>query len=122
MSVEYILTFVVFCIGSFGLSNLYLYLIKQGNLFSFMNKYLLYFKNKNEFIFRSIGGCSICTTQRFADLSFIFLSSIYFDEINKFYLLPLYCLYGGFTFWLFGLNQPKEEKHEIVTEKHSFKK
>jgi len=28
MSIEYILTFVVFCIGSFGLSNLYLYLIK----------------------------------------------------------------------------------------------
>lgn len=119
MSINYILSFVVFCISSYGLSKLYQYLIKEGNLFDFMRMPLTYFQNKNEFVFKSIGGCEICNTQRFADLTYLVLTIVFYNELSWYLILFNYCMYGGFTFWLYGKDQQPQQIQDkkIVTEK-----
>lgn len=128
MTIEFILTFFVFAMAANGLGNLYLYLIREGQLFAFMQKPIKYFSGKNgivaKFIHKSIGGCEICTVQRFGDLSFAFFMS-YFTMpgtliISILSWFALYCLFGGLIFYFTAIaskqsNQPitKSQKIEL---------
>lgn len=125
MTIEFILTFFVFAMSANGLGNLYLYLIRDGQLFSFMQKPLIYFSSKkgliSKFIHKSIGGCEICTIQRFGDLSFAFFMS-YFSMpgdviITSISWFALYCLYGGLIFYFSAIAsrqaQPKTTSKKI---------
>ena len=93
----FILYFAVFAASAVGLGNLYLHLIQPIAPLSFMQKALDWSKPKSEFLYKSIGGCKICTIQRFADLSFIFLMCI--NRPQWYFIFPLYCLYGGLVFY-----------------------
>jgi len=77
MTIEFIIYFFVLALASNGLSKLYLYLIQPNELFSFMQPAIRYFETRSEFIYRSIGGCKICTTQRFADIAYILLTLLF---------------------------------------------
>lgn len=128
MTIEFILTFFVFAMSANGLGNLYLYLIREGQLFAFMQGPIKYFSGKNgivaKFIHKSIGGCEICTVQRFGDLSFAFFVS-YFTMpgtliISILSWFTLYCLFGGLIFYFTAIasnksNQPitKSQKIEL---------
>ena len=63
-----ILLFALFAFASNGLAKLYLYLIRKGQLFSFMQKPIVYLQDKKNplaiFAYKSIGGCEVCTIQR----------------------------------------------------------
>lgn len=97
MNIEFILTFFVFALAATGLGNLYLHLIQPLQLLSFMQRPLNWAKTHSVFLFKSIGGCKICTIQRFADLSFVFL--LYVSPVWWAYWFPLYCLFGGAVFF-----------------------
>lgn len=107
--VQLLLTYIVFAFSACGLGKLYLFLIRQGQLLSFMQKPLKYFENRNEFIYKSIGGCDTCTIQRFADVSFVVL--VLLNPIRFHHYLALtvilwffiYCLFGGMVFYATAL-------------------
>ena len=107
-----ILLFALFAFASNGLAKLYLYLIRKGQLFSFMQKPIVYLQDKINplaiFAYKSIGGCEVCTIQRFADVAFIVL--IYMSPIHLHWLLWsfLYCLFGGLSFYATMLTQREQ--------------
>ena len=107
-----ILLFALFAFASNGLAKLYLYLIRKGQLFSFMQKPIVYLQDKKNhlaiFTYKSIGGCEVCTIQRFADVAFIVL--IYMSPIHLHWLLWsfLYCLFGGLSFYATMLTQREQ--------------
>jgi hypothetical protein len=107
-----ILLFALFAFASNGLAKLYLYLIRKGQLFSFMQKPIVYLQDKKNplaiFAYKSIGGCEVCTIQRFADVAFIVL--IYMAPIHLHWLLWtfLYCLFGGLSFYATMLTQREQ--------------
>jgi hypothetical protein len=118
MTTEFILTYLIFAFASVGIGNLYLYLIRPAQLFAFMQKPLAYFSDKpgilSKFIYKSIGGCGVCTVQRFTDLTFAFL--IYHFELpGQTWAVCLewfgfYILFGGLSFYAQALaqKQPNE--------------
>lgn len=109
-----IITFVAFAFACNGLGNLYLFLIREGQLFSFMQKALKHFEKKNVFIYKSIGGCETCTIQRFADIAFIvliLLNPIRFFQNGVGNFLTwffIYCLFGGLVFYATALVSKNE--------------
>ena len=115
-----ILLFALFAFASNGLAKLYLYLIRKGQLFSFMQKPIVYLQDKKNplaiFTYKSIGGCEVCTIQRFADVAFIVL--IYMSPIHIHWLLWsfLYCLFGGLSFYATMLTQ-REQTPPKTTQK-----
>lgn len=115
-----ILLFALFAFASNGLAKLYLYLIRKGQLFSFMQKSIVYLQDKKNplavFAYKSIGGCEVCTIQRFADVAFIVL--IYMSPIQLHWLLWsfLYCLFGGLSFYATMLTQ-REQTPPKTTQK-----
>lgn len=111
ITTTYILTFFVLCAGSVGLGNLYLHLIEPGQLLSFVQNILVRLSkstmNKSiEFLYKSIGGCAVCTRQRFTDLSFVFLC--FALPFNWWFVFPLYAIYGGLAYYLESLNMNKQ--------------
>ena len=112
ITTTYILTFFVLCAGSVGLGNLYLYLITPGQLLSFVQPLLVSLSKVSshhkgiEFLYKSIGGCAVCTRQRFTDLSFIFLC--FALPFNWWYVFPLYAIYGGLAFYFDALNTNRQ--------------
>mgnify|MGYP006390172165 FL=1 len=115
-----ILLFALFAFASNGLAKLYLYLIRKGQLFSFMQKPIVYLQDKKNplaiFAYKSIGGCEVCTIQRFADVAFLVL--IYMSPILLHWLLWsfLYCLFGGLSFYATMLTQ-REQTPSKTTQK-----
>ena len=97
MTIEFIIYFFVLAMASNGLSRLYLYLIQPNELFSFVQPWIKYFETRNDFIFRSIGGCKICTMQRFADLTYILLSILFFQ--GWVYCIIFYFLFSGLSLY-----------------------
>ena len=103
--IEFILYFFGIAICVVGLSDLYLHLISKGQFLDIMDSVLMKLKNISDkgskwalFAFKSLGGCKVCTTQRFADLGFILLVLLF---TQKWYVwLIAYCLFGGLVFWL----------------------
>jgi hypothetical protein len=103
MATNNILLFLILSAGASGLGSLYLHLIKPMQLLSFMQKPLDYFKDKNVFMYKSLGGCKICTIQRFADV--IFIAYALFTHMNIWLVLPLYCVFGGLVFYATSLTE-----------------
>jgi len=104
--IEFILLYWTLCIASVGLGKLYAYLIQPGQLLSFMQPVIAEMKHHNQFVYKSIGGCDVCTRQRFTDLSFLLLITIappiiegLILPLNILLYLVLYCLYGGLAFY-----------------------
>lgn len=118
---QLLITFVVFGFSACGLGLLYMVLIREGQLFSFMQGPINFF-GQNEgvlsnFIHKSIGGCEICTIQRFADISFIIL--ILTSPIHLHFLLWffLYCMFGGLVFFATALIKKDEPGPTKTTQK-----
>jgi hypothetical protein len=105
MNTTYIIYFLVLAIACNGLAKLYLYLIQPEQLFSFVQKWIKYFATRNDFIYRSLGGCKVCTVQRFAELSYILLSVLFFNGwVLTLVFYPLFC---GLVFYFSELtNRP----------------
>jgi hypothetical protein len=103
MATNNILLFLMLSVGASGLGSLYLHLIKPMQLLSFMQKPLDYFKDKNVFMYKSLGGCKICTIQRFADV--IFIAYALLTSLNIWLVLPLYCVFGGLVFYATSLTE-----------------
>lgn len=104
--IEFVLLFWTLCIASVGLGKLYAYLIMPGQLMSFMQQVIAEMKHHSEFIYKSIGGCDVCTRQRFTDLTYVLLIAIAPPTLpglnivlNFLLYLALYCLYGGLAFY-----------------------
>ena len=124
---EFIITYLVMSMAAVGTGKLYMYLIQQGQLFKFMQPIIAECKHINDFLFRSIGGCEVCTIQRFNDLSYIILLSItddiFFEShilISLFGYFILYIFYAGLSFFFYSLvsiqrsiEKPKIEKSTI---------
>ena len=125
MTIEFIITFFVFAMAANGLGNLYIYLIRPGQLFSFMQLPIKYFSDKKgilaRFIYKSIGGCEICTIQRFGDMAFAFFVSCFVMPGPTWWVCVswffLYCLFGGLLFYFTAIasnkNQPQTKKQNI---------
>lgn len=107
MGIEFIITFAVLAFASCGLGNLYLYLIRRGQLLGFMQSVLEWIKPKSTFLYKSLGGCEVCTIQRIADLSFLFMVFLYgftgaiWERALTWF--AIYCLYGGLVFYASAL-------------------
>lgn len=96
MTILSIILLLTFSLFSASLGRLYQYLIQPSQLFGFVSKMLP--KIKNLYIYKSIGGCEICTTQRIAD--FYFILYICLTDLHWWLYIPLYLGHGGFVFWL----------------------
>lgn len=96
MDIQHILLLLTFSLFSASLGRLYQYLIQPTQLLGFVAKLLP--KIKNQFVYKSIGGCEVCTTQRIADLYFILY--IYLTDLAWCIYIPLYIGHGAFVFWL----------------------
>ena len=104
--IEFILLYWTLCIASIGLGKLYIYLIRPGQLLEFMQPVIAEMKHHSEYLYKSIGGCDVCTRQRFTDLSYLLLVAIAPPIIpglnivlNILLYFALYCLYGGLAFY-----------------------
>lgn len=128
LMIQILLTFLVFAFSACGLGKLYLILIRHGQLLSFMQRPLRYLQDRKDpasiFAYKSIGGCDICTVQRFADVAFFFL--VYTNQgtfhsntiLNILAWFFLYCLFGGMVFYATSLitkdpPQPKKTTETI---------
>jgi hypothetical protein len=107
---EFILLYIILCIASVGTGRLYLYLIRPGNLFDFIQPLLADLKRENTFLFKSLGGCDVCSRQRFTELSYILLLAVapsIFNNYNVFigigFHIVLFCFYGGLAFYFDSL-------------------
>jgi len=117
MGLDYIISLLVLALSVTGLSKLYAYLIHPNNLFGFVQKWLVWLKDRSEFTYRSIGGCNVCTTQRFADIFFI-LHSLYFSTFVWYWYIVVYILFGGLVFFLSGIFDKKNiPTPETITKK-----
>lgn len=104
--IEYALLYFILCLSSVGLGKLYIYLIQPGRLFQFMQHVLVELKNESQFLYKSLGGCDVCTRQRFTDLSYVILlvispsvfSNHHYITIGLLHLI-MYCFYGGLAFY-----------------------
>lgn len=115
MTTEFILTFLVFAFASVGCGNLFLFLIRPGQLFEFVQPALKYLQDKPgilaKFIYKSIGGCGVCTVQRFTDLFFLFI--VYWFELPGvkiqvfFEWFGLYIVFGGLSFYAQAIAQKR---------------
>jgi len=122
--IEYALLYILLCLSSVGLGKLYIYLIQPGRIFQFMQHVLVELKNEAPFIYKSIGGCDVCTRQRFTDFSYIILLIItppifggfHYITIGLLHLI-MYCFYGGCAFYLESLitNVPTIEQPKTKT-------
>jgi len=115
MTIQFLLSFIIFNISAVGLAKLYLALIQPNQLLSFMNKPLVWAQNNSKFIFKSIGGCTICTIQRFLDLSFIMI--VFANDINYWLVFPLYCLYGGLGYYIASIQQEQPTQPKEIHQK-----
>lgn len=116
--IEYVITLTILALSVSGLSKLYQYLIHPSEFLGFVNKWIVYFKDKNVFIYKSIGGCSICNTQRFADIFFLIHSCYYINFVTWYSFIIYYVLFGGLVFYLTVIT----EKNKIVDQKKETEK
>jgi hypothetical protein len=115
ISIQFLLSFVIFNVSAVGLAKLYLVLIQPNQLLSFMNRPLLWAQNNSKFIYKSIGGCTICTIQRCLDLSFIMI--VLTNHVNYWLIFPLYCLYGGLGFYVASIQQEQKPQPKEIHQK-----
>ena len=103
--IQFVLIAVVLCLSTSGLGALYIKLINPDELLSFMQIPLNYFKTRNEFMYKSLGGCSLCARQRITDVSFVLLTILHpalfhwHFALNFIAYFVLYCLYGGLAYY-----------------------
>lgn len=121
---EFILCYLILSMSAVGLGKLYMYLIQPNQLFEFMQPILAEAKYINVFLYRSIGGCEICTIQRFNDFSFIILLSItepLFPELHNLIRVLLYIvfyvLYAGLSYYFLNLISVKQNQEKPKIEK-----
>jgi len=123
MTIQFLLSFIIFNISAVGLAKLYLALIQPNQLLSFMNKPLVWAQNNSKFIFKSIGGCTICTIQRFLDLSFLmvmvitYLNSWITFPLYYWLIFPLYCFYGGLGYYIASMQQEQAPQPKEIHQK-----
>lgn len=115
ISIQFLLSFVILNVSAVGLAKLYMVLIQPNQLLSFMNRPLLWAQNNSKFIYKSIGGCTICTIQRFLDLSFIMI--VLTNNVNYWLIFPLYCLYGGLGFYVASIQQEQKPQPKEIHQK-----
>jgi hypothetical protein len=104
-TVTFIISYFVLCLASVGTGKLYLWLIRPDNLFGFIQPTLVRLQPSNGFLFKSIGGCDVCTRQRFTELSYILLICL-INPLSGWYNVIhflLFIFYGGLAFYLESL-------------------
>lgn len=114
--VEFILIYLILCVSSVGTGKLYLWLIHPERLFSFMQPLIHEMKNESTFLYKSIGGCEVCTRQRFTEFSYLlvlFLSNPLHGWYNLIHIV-LFVFYGGLAFYFDSLTWPKEPKERPI--------
>jgi hypothetical protein len=116
MLLEFTLLFAVFSASSVGVGKLYLHLIKPGELFDFMQNILVEFKHENNFLYKSFGGCELCTRQRFTEVSYILLVAICnpFNGWYNLFHLALFILFGGLSYFLDSLVPRITDQPQII--------
>lgn len=104
--IEYALLYLILCLSSVGLGKLYIYLIQPGRVFQFMQYVLVELKSESTILYKSLGGCDVCTRQRFTDLSYVLLLVISPSPFSQHHYLTIfllhllmYCFYGGLAFY-----------------------
>lgn len=113
MSTEFVLTFMLLAFAVVGVGELYLHITSQGQFFDVMQRPLTWLHARAErsgiakFAYKSLGGCRICTIQRFADLGallliFLFPEPWYFDLLT-------YVLFGGMVFYAQSRGQSQQQ-------------
>lgn len=104
--IEFSLLFLILCVSSVGTGRLYLWLIKPDNIFEFMQPFLVDMKRENTFIYKSLGGCDVCTRQRFTELSYLLLVTICnpFNGWYNWFHLALFIFYGGLAYYFDSFN------------------
>ena len=119
--IAFIIWFTVLCLASVGLGKLYSYMIQPGQILAFMQPVIAEMKHHNQFIYKSIGGCDVCTRQRFTDMSYIFLIMIMppiLPDTNQVLLaiiyIFLYCLYGGLAFYFEAFVTQEPQQHPVI--------
>lgn len=100
------LTILLLAIAAAGISMMYQYLILPGQLFSFMQRLLIWLQKKRGalpvFLYKRLGGCEVCNTQMFADLIYI-MAIILIGNVAWWAILIGYVLFGGLVFYLYQL-------------------
>lgn len=115
---EFILWYLVFSMSAVGTGKLYMYLIQPNQLFAFMQPVISEAKFINNFLYRSIGGCEICTIQRFNDFAYIVLLSITDSILPDSSLvivitayIILYIMFAGLSYFMYSLIQVRNIQH-----------
>lgn len=115
------LFYFVLCIASVGTGRLYLWLIRPNNLFGFIQPLLVELQNESTFLYKSIGGCDVCTRQRFTEFSYL-LVLFACNPLHGWYNLihiPLFVFYGGLAFYFESLvTIPSQAPKMEVKTKH----
>jgi len=94
-----ILLFIVFSVASVGVGNLYLFLIRDGQLLGFMQHVIEEYK-ANQFIYKSIGGCNVCTRQRFVEIVYVVFLFTCECQVYWWSAIIGYILFSGVAFYM----------------------
>ena len=111
-----ILLFIVFAVAAVGVGNLYLYMIRDGQLLGFMQHVIDEYK-ANQFIYKSIGGCNVCTRQRFVEI--VYVVFLFASQMDWFWWSAIigYILFSGVAFYMDSLT--KQSAVDVKKEKLS---
>lgn len=114
---NFIVIFIFFSLLPFPIAELLMYTMQPGRVFGFVGRKVD--KIKNKFWYNSLGGCSVCFTQRIAEITYLLFVDLYVSIYGVWITHPLpwfltvllnIILFIGFTSVSFLLRSLKKEK------------
>ena len=124
----FFICFLILSLAVAGFAKLVMVVIQPGELFGGWQRVLG--KIKNDFWYKSLGGCSTCTRQRIAEITFtcfVLLWNYHFDHF-VFYLCPLwlkvvlgtgsYLLFCGLVMYFGALIEYEKKKVEAIEKEY----
>jgi hypothetical protein len=103
--------FLISAISTAGVALLYQYCIRQGQVFDFMQKPLVWLQPRSEFWYKRLGGCPMCNTQLFSDVIYWILA-VTLTNLAWYYLLFWWVMFSGMTLWFYFLVAYQMKKDE----------
>lgn len=106
---------LIISIAVAGLTKLYSYCIQPNQIFGFMQKILVYLQTRNEYFYKRLGGCAVCTLQMAVDITSAFLCVFFASCLTWYELLGCYLLLSGLAYYFYGVSIEKKQT-EFKTE------
>jgi hypothetical protein len=124
----FFICYIILALSVAGFGKLVMVVIAPGEIFGRWQKVLA--KVRNEFWYKSLGGCATCTRQRLAELTFTGFAFFWNYQFNHFvfYLCPLwlkvflcigvYLLFCGLVIYFGSIIEYEKKKVEAIEKEY----